>query len=257
MQENGESVGKHEPTPWGFWPTIGFSCVIGMVYVFIQVIVVAVFAVVAVIQTPNLDINQFADSLQTNGLLLAVAICAAAPFAVGLTVLFAKGRKGITVKEYLCLHKTGWREVCKWSLVVLVFVGCFDILTFLVNRPIVPKFMVSAYTTAYFVLLLWAAFIIVAPLSEEVFFRGFLFKGIEYSRLGRAGAIIITSLVWSLMHIQYDVYGIISLFVGGVLLAFARLRSNSIYPPIAMHILQNLIATVEVIIFLRIYPNTS
>jgi membrane protease YdiL (CAAX protease family) len=255
MQTNDENIGKLQPTPWGFWPTIGFSCVIGVVYVFVQVIVVAVFAVVAVLQTPNLDIDEFTDSLQTNGLLLATATCAAAPFTVGLIVLFAKGRKQITVKQYLCLHNTGWKEIFKWSLAVLVFVGCFDTLTFLIGRPVVPEFMTSAYTTAYFAPLLWFAFIIVAPLSEELFFRGFLFKGIENSRLGAVGAAIITSLGWSILHIQYDIYGIFALFAGGLLLAFARVRSNSLYPPIAMHILQNLIATVEVIIYLRIYSN--
>ncbi len=257
MQENDEYVSEQKPTPWGFWPTIGFSCVIGIVYIFIQVIVVAIFAVVAVLQTPDLDIDQFADSLQTNGLLLAIATCAAAPFAVGLTVLFAKGRKEITIREYLCLHRVGWKEICKWSFVVLVFVGCFDTLTFLIRRPIVPEFMTSAYTTAYFAPLLWLAFVIVAPLCEEIFFRGFLFKGIEHSRLRPAGAVIITSLTWSIMHIQYDIYGIVSLFIGGLLLGLARVRSNSVYPPIAMHILQNLIATVEVIVYLRICPSPA
>lgn len=255
MQENDEYVSEQQPTPWGFWPTIGFSCVIGVVYIFIQAIVVGVFAVVAVLRTPDLDINQFTDSLQTNGLLLSIATCAAAPFTIGLIVLFAKGRKEITVREYLCLHRVGWKEIGKWSLVVLVFIGCFDALTFLIGRPVVPEFMTSAYTTAYFAPLLWLAFVIVAPLSEEVFFRGFLFKGIENSRLGAVGAAITTSLVWSILHIQYDIYSMFVLFAGGLLLALARVRSNSLYAPIAMHILQNLIATVEVVIYLRIYPN--
>lgn len=255
MQTNDEHIGKLQPMPWGFWPTIGFSCVIGVVYIFVQVIVVAVFAVVAVVQTPHLDIDEFTDTLQTNGFLLAIATLAAAPFTVGLIVLFAKGRKQITVKEYLCLRNPGWKEICKWSLAVLVFVGCFDTLTFLIRRPVVPEFMTSAYRTAYFAPLLWLAFIIVAPLSEELFFRGFLFKGIESSRLGAVGAAIITSLAWSVLHIQYDIYGMFVLFAGGLLLAVSRVRSKSLYPPIAMHILQNLIATVEVIIYLRIYAD--
>jgi membrane protease YdiL (CAAX protease family) len=254
VQTNDEHAGKRQPTPWGFWPTIGFSCVIGVVYIFVQVIVVAVFAVVAVLRTPDLDIDQFTNSLKTNGFLLAIATCAAAPFTIALIVLFAKGRKEITVREYLCLHKFGWKEICKWSLVVLVFIGGFDTLTFLIGRPVVPEFMTSTYTSAYFAPLLWLAFVIVAPLSEEVFFRGFLFKGIENSRLGAVGAAIIASLAWSVLHIQYDIYGMFVLFAGGLLLALARVRSNSLYPPIAMHILQNLIATIEVIICLRIYP---
>ena len=248
MQTNDEHTGKLQTTPWGFWPTIGFSCVIGVVYIFIQVIVVAVFAVVADLRKPDLDVDQFVDVLQTNGLLLAIATCAAAPFTIGLILLFAKGRKEITVRQYLCLQTVGWKELCKWLLAVLVFIGCVDTLTLLIHRPVVPDFMTSAYTTAYFTPLLWLAFIIVAPITEEVFFRGFLFKGIENSRLGVVGAAVTTSLAWS-------IYGMLVLFAGGLLLAVSRIKSNSIYPPIAMHILQNLIATVEVIIYLRIYPN--
>ena len=257
MNADDEHTGGQKPGPWGFWPTVGFSCIIAIVYTFSQVIVAVVFTVVAIIRTPEFDVEKFADSLQKNGLFYAIATFAAAPLTIGLTVLFAKIRKGLTIKEYLCLRMPGWKELFKWSFVVLLFVGCFDTLTFLIDRPIVPQFMVSAYTTAYFTPLLWLALVIVAPLVEEMFFRGFLFKGIESSRLGSAGAVIITSLAWSAMHTQYDVYGIATIFVGGLLLGLARLKSNSIYPPIVMHALQNIIATIEVIIYLRIVPNAA
>lgn len=255
MQENYEPVGEQKPSPWGFWPTVGFSCIIGIVYILIQVIVVALFVVAVMLRTTEFNIDKFCDSLHTDGLFLAVATCAAAPFIILLVVLFAKIRKAIAIKEYLCLYRVSWKELFKWSLIVLLLAGFFDTLTFLLDRPIVTKFMVDTYTTAYFVPFLWFAFIIVAPLSEEIFFRGFLFKGIEHSRMGAAGAVVLTSLLWSVMHVQYDIYGIANLFISGLLLGLARVKSNSIYPPIVMHILQNLIATVEVVIYLRVVPN--
>ena len=110
--------------------------------------------------------------------------------------------------------------------------------------------MVDAYKTAYFTPLLWLAFIIAAPLYEEILFRGFMFKGIENSRAGPIGAVIITSLAWSALHVQYDFLIIVSIFAGGLLLGWARLKTNSIYIPIAMHALQNLMAIIVVIIYL-------
>lgn len=252
MRANNGNTGEQKPTPWGFWPTVGFSCIIAVVYILIIIIVVAAFAVPAIIMNPDLDIPQFADGLVSNGLFLAISTCVTAPFTIGLAVLFAKIRKAITIKEYLCLHRTGWKELCKWSLILLLFVGCYDTLTFFLRRPIVPEFMFSAYKSARFIPLLWLVLVLIAPLSEEIFFRGFLFKGIQNSRIGAAGAVIITSLAWSAIHTQYDAYGIASIFVGGLLLGFARLKSNSIYPPIVMHALQNIIATIEVVIYLRI-----
>lgn len=239
------------PVPWGFWATMGFSCIIGIVYIFIQMLVFAGFAVVAGLRRPDFDIQQFAQGLEADGFFLSIAICATAPFTVGLTMLFARIRRTITIKQYLRLGRLGWKELCKWCLIVFLFVGCFDTLTFLLGRPIVPEFMADTYKTAHFTLLLWLAFVIIAPVMEEIFFRGFLFTGLESSRLGPAGAIIIASLIWSVMHIQYDIYGRVNLFLGGLLLGFARAKSNSIYPPMVMHILQNTIATIETIIYLR------
>jgi len=252
-----QDQGKQEPRPWGFWATIGFSLVIGAVYIFVQGIVVVPFVVAAKIRDPSVDIESLAQSLGSNGFCLALATCVSAPFFIGLTVLFAKIRRPMTVAEYLCLRTVGWKELAKWSAALLLFVVCHDTLMFLADRPIVPEFMLTVYKTAYFTPLLWLAMVIVAPLSEETFFRGFLFKGIEYSRLGAVGAVILTSLAWAIMHLQYDVYGIFGLFVGGLLVGYARLKSGSLYVPIAMHALQNLIATVEVVIVLQVASGGS
>jgi membrane protease YdiL (CAAX protease family) len=250
-------VDEQRPTRWGIWPTLGLSCVIGTVYVFIQVIVVAGFVVAGTIGGQDLDISQFAESLESNGLFLAATTCTAAPFTIALILLFARIRKPITVRQYLCLHRPGWKEVCKWSLVVLLFVVCHDSLTYAVHRPIVPEFMVSAYTTAYFTPLLLIAFLVLAPLSEELFFRGFLFGGIEESRLGSAGAVILTSVVWSVMHVQYDLYSMGGIFAGGLILGLSRVKTKSVYTPIIMHMLQNTIATIEVVIYLRMFANAA
>lgn len=243
--------------PWGFWPTVGFSAIIGIVFFLIQVVIIMAVVVVAMLRNPKLEIKQFSDTLSTHGLLQTVVIFAVAPFTIGLAILFAKIRKRIAIKQYFGLHSPGWKELIKWCLVVVLFAGCFDTLTFFINRPVVPEFMVSVYTTAYLTPLLWLAFIIVAPLTEEIFFRGFLFKGIESSRMGPAGAIVITSLAWAALHTQYDFYGMASIFLGGLLLGLARTKSNSIYPPIVMHALQNVIAMIEVVIYLRIVPNAG
>jgi uncharacterized protein len=97
--------------------------------------------------------------------------------------------------------------------------------------------------------LLWATLLVAAPLMEETLFRGFMIRGIERSRLGAAGAIIIASAAWTLMHVQYDGYGMSQVFLMGILLGAARLRTQSLYPPLAMHSLANLIATIELIVF--------
>jgi membrane protease YdiL (CAAX protease family) len=240
-----------KPTPWGFWPTIGFSCVIGVVYLFACIILSFIVIITAKLMDPQLDIDKFAHSLGSSGMFLAVLACIAAPLVIGLSVLFAKIRKIITVKEYLSLNSIGWFQFLKWSLILLLFTACSDALTSALGIPIVSDFTIKAYKTAYFPPLLGFGLIIATPLYEEIFFRGFMFKGLENSRVGPIGAIVITSLAWSALHIQYDFVIITSIFAGGLLLGWARLKTNSIFVPIVMHALQNLLATIAVIIYLN------
>jgi uncharacterized protein len=96
--------------------------------------------------------------------------------------------------------------------------------------------------------LLWLALIVAAPLGEELLFRGFWFQGFTRSRLGVLGTIVITSLVWSSIHLQYDFYGCATVFASGLLLGYARYHSQSIIPPIIMHALMNLVAILQVVI---------
>ena len=78
--------------------------------------------------------------------------------------------------------------------------------------------MFNVYQTATSKTLLWIALVVAAPVSEEIFFRGFLFYGIQNTRLGSKGAIILSSLIWAPLHMQYDSYNLAAIMVLGLLL---------------------------------------
>ena len=157
----------------------------------------------------------------------------------------------MSVKEYLALNPLSWRAAARWCAALVGLVVLSDGLTILLHRAIVPEVMVQVYQTAGFPLLLWLAVVVAAPLAEETFFRGFLFKGILHSRLGGAGAVVLTAFIWAVIHQQYDLYGVANVFAAGLLLGHARLRTNSIYSGLLMHGLMNLIATIEVATVVR------
>lgn len=235
-------VNKPKRLAWGFWSTIGFLLLILLVAVVAETVAAIAFAIVGTVQNSHLDMG----SLGTNGLLMAIATCIAAPPTIAASLLFAKLRHGYSIKDYFCFNSVGRHHYFKWLFAVLVLVLFSDSLSVLLGKPVVPEVMVDIYATAQLKTLLWFAVIIVAPLNEEIVFRGFVFKGIQNSRVGVIGAILISSLLWSALHIQYDAYGIGQVFVSGLLLGAARFKSNSIYVPITMHALMNLIAIVEV-----------
>jgi len=253
MQEDYPQT-QPQPKPWGFWTTIGFTLAIAFTFLQVQTVVFVAFIVPTILRDRKADIAQLAESLKTDGFAIALATCVSAPVVIGLILLFAGLRKGVTLRQYLALRKVSFRQLALWCLLLGAFIAMHDGLTYLVGRPVVPQVMIDVYATCRFAPLLWLAFIIAAPLYEELLFRGFLFKGFEHSILGPAGAVVITSLLWAITHTQYDFGSIAGIFLGGLLMGLARLRTSSIYPAIAMHVLQNIVATAQVAIYLQLSP---
>ena len=237
-----------EPRPWPFWPTVGFSATIGVVYFVVCVIITIVFIIGAKVGDSQATIGQICDSLSENGLLLAVSTIATTPAIIGLCVLFAFLRKSIAVRDYLAIRWFSRRQLFTWLGAMAGFMIASDGLTWLLGRDIVPGFMENVYATSVFPSLLLFAIIVCAPLAEECVYRGFLFKGLVNSWMGPVGATVVTALLWAVMHLQYDLYGITSIFVLGLLLGAARIHTKSILMPIIMHMAMNAVASIELLI---------
>ena len=235
-----------KPSPWGLWTTLGFSCLIILSYFVCGIFITAGFVGLTYPPEAKPDLNQ----LISNGLLVTLAVLISSPVIIGLTVFFARLRKGLSLKDYLSFHEMDWRSILQWSFILLLFAAASDGLNLLFKRPVVQEFLLNVYLSAPSKPLLWIALIVASPLSEEVFFRGFLFKGIHHSRLGAAGAILISSLAWAPLHNPYDLYGMATILALGLLFGLARLRTNSVYTTIVMHALMNLIAAMEVLVYL-------
>src|SRR5262249_28712354 len=70
------------------------------------------------------------------------------------------------------------------------------------------------------------AVVVVGPIGEEIMFRGFLYRG--WVRPGFVVTpVIMLTLLWSAMHMQYDWFGISQVFLTGLVLAWLR----SLPPP--------------------------
>ena len=94
--------------------------------------------------------------------------------------------------------------------------------------------------------LFWIALVIAAPLFEEFLFRGFLFSGWLNTRLRATGTILLTSALWTLIHVQYDVVQLLVVFVYGIVLGLARYRTGSLIAPLVIHGAINMIALLQV-----------
>jgi len=237
--------------PLGLKATLGFSAIITALYCVLQILVATVFVSLAKAEHPELDLEVYARSLSSNGLCIGVMAVVSGLICTPLTLLLTKLRKNISVRNYIGFKEPSKREWVKWLLILAAFLFLSDGVSLLLHQPIVPPFMLDAYKTASSLPVLLFSIVVVAPIFEEVFFRGFLFQGIRYSRLGPIGAMGITSLVWAVIHLQYDIYGMATVFALGLLFGIARLKTDSIHLLMVMHSFVGLVATMETVFYVR------
>lgn len=84
--------------------------------------------------------------------------------------------------------------------------------------------------------------ILLQPIAEEFFFRGFLLDKIS-SILGIIPAIIVTSILFGIAHISYgNIYPAITTIFVGLLFAYVVVKTNNLYSSIIAHVLYNLIS---------------
>jgi len=89
------------------------------------------------------------------------------------------------------------------------------------------------------ILLTFQALAFVTPLGEEIFFRGFIFRGLMSKRSPWI-AIAVSALVFSVFHLHFGV--MIPIFITGSLLAWLYWRTGSLWAPIGAHAAQNALA---------------
>lgn len=86
----------------------------------------------------------------------------------------------------------------------------------------------------------------VAPLVEELIFRGVLLSGLM--RYMKAGwAVALSALIFGCVHLpdfKFAWYAIPDLVLLGAVLAWLRLRSRSLWPAVTAHAVNNLMATI-------------
>ena len=229
------------PRPWGLWPTLAISVAVLGAYFLLHLLVFAVLESTPWKPgVPGIDREYF----PATGMLYTIATFISAPLCVLLIFLFARLRKDFRPGTYLGFCRITAGRLLRWLLYTLPVIVAIEVLLLLTSRP-VQEFMLDLYRTAPSLPSLFLALVLFTPLFEETLFRGFLFRGIRHSRLGAAGAVILSAVLWTALHTQYDLPGTASIFFLGIFLGIARERTGSLYVPLAIHSMINIIALAE------------
>lgn len=87
--------------------------------------------------------------------------------------------------------------------------------------------------------------VLIAPISEEIFFRGFLLQGLRLNMPAWA-AILLSSLIFAAAHLSLGSFPI--LFILAIFLGILRVATRSIWPGVILHTLNNSLTLLYVLL---------
>lgn len=238
---SGEDPGasSERPRPW----SIGASVLWAIAAVGVQYAVILLFVTGWGVMSGQVETLR---TITPYSPLVWLASIVAAPAQLAVLALAVRKRGGFIA--YLSLAAPDRGSIVLGLASVAVLIPLLDLITYALGREVVPPFLTDAYRAAQgagALLVLVIAVVIIAPLWEELLFRGFLFRSLSESRAGPRGAIVFTAAIWAAMHLQYDWFGVAQVFAIGLVFGWLRLRSGSALLIIPLHMAANLVALVE------------
>ncbi|MEO8205767.1 MAG: type II CAAX endopeptidase family protein [Chthoniobacterales bacterium] len=123
-----------------------------------------------------------------------------------------------------------------WLLALLPLINFLQIASgYFFNKTALPQSIVTFIASHHdpkTLLILGLSVIVVAPVTEELIFRGFLY-GVFSRYLGKWAGLMVTALLFAAIHTHLPAF--LALFTLSLCLTLAYERSKSLWTPILMH----------------------
>lgn len=145
--------------------------------------------------------------------------------------------------EYLGVKSVRWWQWPLWAAITLGLGILFELLGPSLGINEMDDSMVQMAESTDYAILLILGVAIAAPLVEEFIFRGVIYRGWRESKMGLLGTLVLTSFLWTILHVQYPFPVLCYLFIFGIILGLAREWTGNIWIPVWMHFVNNAIAT--------------
>lgn len=235
-----QDVKPHDVKPWGRLATFGLGLAAMLAGQFAALLALAWWWDASLAQMPDFG---------GDGVAVALIIFVSTPIQLLLLATFAQ-RKGGDAVAYLGLTLPRRSEVVFGIMAIVALIVLGDTLSWLLGKNIVTPFQSDIFSTAQEagflpLLLLLIAVVALTPIGEETLFRGFLFRGWLQSPGDAWAVIVVTSLLWAIIHVQYDWFVISQIFISGLFLGWMRWCTGSTILTILLHALINIEGMLE------------
>ena len=238
--------------PWGFWATLGWGAMILLVNNLAATLVIAAFWVTilfgdggGVDALANLDVSLQQATVK--------GLCPATLFAtllsVPMIVLLVRARR-LPALEYLAITRIRLKPLLVSFAVMAALVFGLSFLYSKAGWEVGGKEMGDMFRASPSKALVLMILVVCAPVFEELLFRGFLFRGIA-AKAGPAVAILLPSVLFASLHVQYKVAGVLYVLCLGLLFGAVRWRTGSTSITMLLHATVNFLGFLEIFGYLK------
>ena len=225
---------KDKDVTWGIGQSLGIGL---LAFLLPQVIVAFVLAFIASVQGVDLQ-----DLISEDNIGVTFALSASISLLGTLIVWLYLKRKNV-------FKRLGFKKI-DWDDVWLAIPGyaVYFVLAFIANIALVALYPELAeqeqdtgFTNAAGIELMMAfvALVIIAPVYEELLFRGFVFRGLAKATSFWPAALTV-SFLFGLAHGQLNVA--VDTFLVGMVASWLVWHTKSIWPAILLHVIKNFVA---------------
>lgn len=202
-----------------------------------------VLAVISLLQALGVQFELFnAAVFNTVGGAVIYALC----ILIVLGVPWLVKRRATTMKDLGAQRLPTWLDIAWAPAGAIVYIILTSLVTaFAMNfLPFIDYAQeqetgFAQISSQFEYILAFLSLVVVAPIAEEVLFRGYLFGKLrKYAPLWMT--ILITSALFALVHFQWNVA--LDVFALSIVLCLLRVVSGSLWPSILLHMLKNGIA---------------
>ena len=227
-----------------FWKkagiVLGFSAWVMIAFLGVQLMVGSIFQLMKAAGASFDGINEVAFSGAVGAIIYSLTILVAlgVPHLLGMSA--TKKELGFSRflqwKDYVWL---GGGVVTYFTLTIVITAISMVLLPFIdFDQKQVTGY--ETVTHSYEYILAFLGLVVIAPIAEEILFRGFLLGKLRSHGVKNWIAIIVVSLLFAVAHFQGNVG--IDVFALSIILCLLRIFSGSLWAPILLHMTKNGIA---------------
>ncbi len=231
---------------WRYLFTIILTWGTPVIFVIIAFIFIAIYLI-----SQGTDMNYILMNITSNPLVFMLLV--GITYVVSM-LFFYIGVRYIHHRKFISLISTdsslSWKKMLKGGGVWFAMLTASTVISLLID----PNSLEFNFNTNTFILMLVLSFLVfpIQASFEELFFRGYLMQGFGLLSKKPVVPLIITSLIFSLLHFFNGSYTLLSVdivlqvFVLGLTLGIITLGENRLETAMGIHISNNIFATLIV-----------